>query len=276
MKMFRWIPGLVLISLSTLTYGQSTDNKPADPAAEDYAGLSLFGSVFVTGTTVIEVCGDTGAASNPACDALVMGLFNGFLYGASYGGFVTCVPDDVGSDRIVPLFVDYVRDERTADWDHAGDMMAGLLESQAWGGYDGGACLEPAVQEEAEVDDPSAGGQTAIDLFDQVADADIAAGQSVFGMCSACHSTQDGAPNGIGPTLWNIVDQPVASVEGFPYSAALTELRQTGAVWDLALLSDYLENSMAAIPGTTMMFRGVRDPVDRINLLAYLASLTAE
>lgn len=272
--------GALLMLAPALAAAQTADTKPDEQADAVTDDIALVGSVFVTGATVMDLCGDDGSLSgdaeeSQACQALVMGLFNGFLYGATYGAFVTCVPEDVGADQIVRLFTAYVRAEGPEEWNHAGNMMGYLLEDQGGGGIEGEACLGGSDQDaDASPQPASAASDTDDHLSTLVADADPATGQQVYRMCSSCHATQEGGPNLIGPHLWQTVDRPIASVDGFPYSDALDALGMTGRTWDLPLLSDYLENPLAAVPGTTMVFRGVRDENDRLNLLAYLASLT--
>ena len=53
-----------------------------------------------------------------------------------------------------------------------------------------------------------------------LATADAEAGAAVFKKCQACHTGEKGGPNKVGPNLWDIVNRPVASHEGFAYSAA--------------------------------------------------------
>lgn len=100
---------------------------------------------------------------------------------------------------------------------------------------------------------------------------DPAKGEKVFAQCKACHENEKGV-NKIGPTLKGVVGRKVASVEGFKYSAAMTELGATGAVWDEATLTKYLPNPKAMVPGTKMAFAGLKKPEDVANIIAYLAA----
>lgn len=80
----------------------------------------------------------------------------------------------------------------------------------------------------------------------------------------------------VGPNLWGIVGRPVASAEGFSYTTAMTLHRDAIGEWSLCRLDSYLANPQADVPGTSMMYRGMVDPADRLDLLAYLMSLSVD
>lgn len=110
-----------------------------------------------------------------------------------------------------------------------------------------------------------------------LASADAAAGERGFAKCSACHSIEEGGPNRVGPNLWDTVGRPIASVEGFSYSAALQEFAEGGAVvWDYEHLDGFLENPKDYVPGTAMSFAGIRDDEDRADMVAYMRSMSAD
>ena len=106
-----------------------------------------------------------------------------------------------------------------------------------------------------------------------VAAADPSEGAHVFRMCSACHTAEFGAGHRIGPNLWGIVDRPIAAAEGYSYSSALTEYAGRTGTWTLEALDAFTQAPRTEVPGTLEAFRGVRDLEDRLNLLAYLATL---
>ncbi|BCH27974.1 c-type cytochrome [Mesorhizobium sp. L-8-3] len=104
-----------------------------------------------------------------------------------------------------------------------------------------------------------------------LAKADATAGQAVFKKCAACHTDDSGGANKVGPNLWNIVNRPIASHEGFSYSAAMKEFAQGGSVvWDYEHLNHFLTSPKGYIKGTAMGFAGVKKPEERANLIAYL------
>ncbi|PSJ41016.1 cytochrome c family protein [Sphingomonas deserti] len=111
------------------------------------------------------------------------------------------------------------------------------------------------------------------DLGTLLASADAARGQRAAQACAACHSLEAGGPNRVGPTLWAIVGRPVARQPGFAYSPALTA---TGGQWTYEALDHFLAGPARAVPGTKMSFAGLRNPRDRANLLAYLATIGAK
>jgi len=63
-----------------------------------------------------------------------------------------------------------------------------------------------------------------------------------------------------------VVGRPVASVDGFPYSKALSSQK---FVWDEATLDKWLADPPVLVPGTAMGIR-VRSAEDRADIIAYL------
>lgn len=130
--------------------------------------------------------------------------------------------------------------------------------------------------EVAESTGGAASGQSAADAGPEAIDAllasaDVAAGEKVFKKCAACHTVDNGGANKVGPNLWSIVDRPIASVDGFGYSSALTEFAQGGAVvWDYDHLNQFLAAPKKYVKGTSMGFAGLKKTNDRANLVAYM------
>lgn len=108
-----------------------------------------------------------------------------------------------------------------------------------------------------------------------LASADVAAGEAVFRRCAACHTVESGGANKVGPNLWNTVNRPIASHEGFSYSASMQEFSQGGSVvWDYEHLSNFLLDPRGYIRGTAMSFAGLKKPEDRANVISYLRTLS--
>ena len=101
--------------------------------------------------------------------------------------------------------------------------------------------------------------------------ANVAEGQKVSERCQQCHDLSKGGPNKIGPNLWSIVDRPRASHPGFDYSSAMMANHDP---WTYDKLFVYLKLPATMVPGTKMTFAGISSAEDRINLIAYLRTLS--
>lgn len=105
----------------------------------------------------------------------------------------------------------------------------------------------------------------------QAAHADPAA---VFARkCRVCHRLGEGAVNSVGPQLNGVVGRPAASVQGYPYSAAL---RASGLTWNEATLDAFLTRPRDVVAGTSMTFAGMVDPAERAGLIAWLKHYQAD
>src|SRR5215475_1013090 len=96
---------------------------------------------------------------------------------------------------------------------------------------------------------------------------DAAAGEKVFVQCKACHQAGDTAKNGVGPVLNGLFGRKAGSVEGFVYSNGN---KNSGVIWDEATFAEYIKNPKAKIPGTKMVFAGIKDEQKVKDLIAYL------
>jgi cytochrome c len=108
-----------------------------------------------------------------------------------------------------------------------------------------------------------------------LASADAAAGEVVFKKCAACHTIAQGGENKTGPNLWEIVNRPVASHEGFSYSAAMREHVSVDATWTYEALNKFLHGPKKYVAGTAMGFAGLKKDTDIANVLAYLRTQAA-
>ncbi len=101
---------------------------------------------------------------------------------------------------------------------------------------------------------------------------DAAAGAKVFNQCRACHQVGPTARNLIGPTLNGLIGRKAGTVEGFKYSDAN---KSSGIVWDEATFKDYIRDPKARIPGTKMVFAGLKSDQQIADLLAFLKQYDA-
>jgi cytochrome c len=100
--------------------------------------------------------------------------------------------------------------------------------------------------------------------------AAAADGADIFNnTCAVCHSADPGT-NKLGPSLAGVVGRKSASLGDYSYSPAMTK---AGLTWDAATLDKYLTDPTKVVPGTKMLFPGVKDAGDRKALIDYLATL---
>jgi cytochrome c len=95
-------------------------------------------------------------------------------------------------------------------------------------------------------------------------------GRRVFQKCYACHSVDPGETNLPGPNLNGVIGRKAASLPGFEYSNAMIAAGQSGVVWDEATLDRFIGDAERVMPGTIMGFPGLKDPVERADVIAYL------
>ncbi len=110
-----------------------------------------------------------------------------------------------------------------------------------------------------------------VDLGTRLATADPAKGKRTAQVCASCHTFDQGGPNHTGPNLWGIVGRRRAAQPGFAYSPAMAK---HGGSWTFDDLDTYLTSPAKFVPGNKMAFAGIRNPTDRANVVAYLASLS--
>jgi cytochrome c len=96
---------------------------------------------------------------------------------------------------------------------------------------------------------------------------DIAAGEKTFKKCMPCHSIGETAKNGIGPIQNGLKGRKSGTVPGYSYSDAN---KNSGIVWDVATFKEYIRDPKAKIPGTKMVFPGIKDEKDAEDLWSFL------
>lgn len=102
---------------------------------------------------------------------------------------------------------------------------------------------------------------------------DAAAGEKIFLQCRACHQVGPTAKNVIGPLLNGLFGRKAGTIEGYSYTAAN---RESGIVWDEATFAEYIRDPKARIPGTKMVYAGLRDEQRVRDLIAFLKQFDAK
>jgi cytochrome c len=96
---------------------------------------------------------------------------------------------------------------------------------------------------------------------------DAAAGETVFAVCKVCHQIGANAKNSIGPALNGIIGRKAGTYPGYTYSAAN---KNSDITWDDATFREYITDPKAKIPGTKMIYAGLKDEQKTRDLLAHL------
>ncbi|MDQ1302115.1 MAG: cytochrome c [Pseudomonadota bacterium] len=132
------------------------------------------------------------------------------------------------------------------------------------------ACAEQVNSAPAVADNASAAADS-YDINVLLASADPAKGQIVFLQCRACHSLEAAGPNKVGPNLHGIMGRKGGLAPGFAYSEAMAG---SAVVWSVEALDKFLLRPSDFMPGTRMVFVGLRKPEDRANVIAYIRQET--
>jgi cytochrome c len=101
---------------------------------------------------------------------------------------------------------------------------------------------------------------------------DAAAGEKIYVACRPCHQVGETAKNTIGPILNGLFGRKSGTIEGYNYSDAN---KNSGITWDDATFLDYIKDPRAKIPGTKMVYAGLKDEQRAKDLVAFLKQYDA-
>ena len=126
-----------------------------------------------------------------------------------------------------------------------------------------GAAAAPAATESA--------GPKLDPIAPAMAKADPKKGEQVAKVCLQCHTFAKGEPNKIGPNLFGVMQEHIATVANYQFSAALE--KDKDKMWDPDELNIWLASPQTFAPGTKMSFPGLPKVQDRADVIDYLQSL---
>ncbi len=101
---------------------------------------------------------------------------------------------------------------------------------------------------------------------------DLEAGEASFRKCAPCHSVGEDAANKVGPVLNGLDGRKAGAVEGFSYSDAN---KSSGITWNEETFKEYIKDPRAKVPGTKMVFAGIKSEKELMDLWGYLKQFAA-
>jgi cytochrome c len=101
---------------------------------------------------------------------------------------------------------------------------------------------------------------------------DATRGQRVFNQqCRACHTLEKDGAQTAGPNLHGVFGRKAGTAAGFEFSEAM---KTSGIVWDETTMAEYNRDPKAKVPGTKMVFNGVKNAGQLADLVAFLKEAT--
>jgi len=99
-----------------------------------------------------------------------------------------------------------------------------------------------------------------------------ARGERLFNQqCKACHAVEKGAASPTGPNLHGLFGRKAGSGAGYQSSDAMVK---SGIVWDDKTLVEYLKDPKGRVPGTKMVYVGLKQETQQEDMVAFLKQAT--
>jgi cytochrome c len=112
-------------------------------------------------------------------------------------------------------------------------------------------------------------------------EANVDAGKKVFMKCAVCHGIGD-TKKPIGPSLNDVIGRTAGTQpdflakKGAGYSKAMIAAGEGGLVWDEAQIAEYITDPKKKIPGNKMAFPGLKKEQERLDVIAYIKTFSAQ
>jgi len=105
-----------------------------------------------------------------------------------------------------------------------------------------------------------------------MAEGNAARGERLFNQqCKACHAVEKGAASATGPNLHGLFGRKAGSGAGYQSSDAMVK---SGIVWDDKTLVEYLKDPKGRVPGTKMVYVGLKQETQQEDMVAFLKQAT--
>ncbi|XP_033639634.1 cytochrome c-like [Asterias rubens] len=106
----------------------------------------------------------------------------------------------------------------------------------------------------------------------EIKNGDATKGAAIFKQkCTQCHVIDNSGKHKQGPNLMGLWGRRTGQAAGFSYTDAN---KNKGVTWERKTLFSYLENPKKYIPGTKMVFAGLKKKKEREDLISYLEAAT--
>jgi cytochrome c len=104
------------------------------------------------------------------------------------------------------------------------------------------------------------------------AEGNEARGERLFNQqCKACHTVEKGGASTVGPNLHGMFGRKAGTEGGYQSSDAM---KKSGIVWDDKTLVEYLKDPKGKVPGTKMVYIGLKQDAQQQDMIAFLKKAT--
>jgi cytochrome c len=101
-----------------------------------------------------------------------------------------------------------------------------------------------------------------------IAEGKAARGERLFNQqCKACHAVEKAAASATGPNLHGLFGRKAGTSAGYQSSDAMVK---SGIVWDDKTLVEYLKDPKDRVPGTKMVYVGLKQEAQQEDMVAFL------